>query len=445
VTGSAHRHRVSRRAVLRGLGASLTLPFLPSLAWAGDPQAASAPPRRFACLLFANGVKEGDWGVETDATGRITGVRRSLRPLAEWTDQLFLPRRLHLFDDTFGVHLPFYTNFLTGREVPRGSLPRLGISLDQQMAQTVGSSTPLGSLVLGTEVAGIGLDQGKPAIYKGTVSWSSPTTPITPETIPRAAFDRLFDTSDRALDRSVLDRVQRQARDLRRDLDRTDQRKLDEYLESVREVERRVEIATTERPEDAWQPTLDEPDVPRPQEGRPPTVPEHVRLMLDILVLALQMDRTRVATFLFQNDLTGMTFDFIEGVGKTGLHTMSHHRQRAETLRQYQLVNQWHSAQFAYVLDKMAAVDEGDGTTLLDNTMLLFGSTMMDGDSHDANDLPLIVAGGRSAGIRGGRAVRYDRLEDRRLCNLHLDLLNRMGHDAESFGNSHYRLPEVGG
>jgi len=209
----------------------------------------------------------------------------------------------------------------------------------------------------------------------------------------------------------VLDRVQRQARDLRRDLDRTDQRKLDEYLESVREVERRGEVATTERPEDAWPPTLDEPDVPRPQEGRPPTVPEHVRLMLDILVLALQMDRTRVATFLFQNDLTGMTFDFIEGVGKTGLHTMSHHRQRAETLRQYQLVNQWHSAQFAYVLDKMAAVDEGDGTTLLDNTMLLFGSTMMDGDSHDANDLPLIVAGGRSAGIRGGRAVRYDRLE----------------------------------
>jgi len=174
-------------------------------------------------------------------------------------------------------------------------------------------------------------------------------------------------------------------------------------------------------------------------------IDEHMRLLLDIMVLGLQMDKTRVATYLFQKDVTGMRFDFLPGVSKSGMHDISHHRKKASTLQEYQKINQFHVEQLAYVLKKMKGIDEGHGTTLLDNTMLLFGSTMMDGDVHDANKLPLVLCGGKSAGVRGGRVLTYDKLEDRRLCNLHLDLARRMGCDIDSFANSHYPLPGIGG
>ncbi len=441
-------HQTSRRAVIKGLGASLALPFLPSLAFAEGRGLAAAEaeraPRRLAVLLFANGVNEAHWWQKTDDENRITGLSRTLKPIERFRDDLLFLNNLHLFDNTTGVHTPYFTNFLTGAEIERGAIPSLEESLDQMAARTVGKAAPVPSIALGVEPAGYGLSMGKPAVYNGTVSWSSPTTPVVPEIYPRRAFDRLFDTSALERDGSILDFVSRQARRVRSRLDTRDRHKLDEYLSSIREIERRIEMAASEDRLEGWTPSLDQPNLDRPDQGKPQNIPEHVKLMLDILVLALRMDKTRVATMLFQRDLTGMRFNFLDGVGGSGMHDISHHRKRPETLEEYQKINHFHVEQLAYVLEKMKQVDEGHGTTLLDNTMLLFGSTMMDGDVHDANKLPLILCGGRSAGVRGGRAITYEKMADRRLCNLHLDLARRMGCRMESFGNSHYPLPHIG-
>jgi hypothetical protein len=167
-------------------------------------------------------------------------------------------------------------------------------------------------------------------------------------------------------------------------------------------------------------------------------------MMIDIMLLAFRMDKTRIATLIFQKDVTGMSFNFLEGVSNTGMHSISHHRKIDGTLVEYQKINQFHVEMLARMIEKMKSVDEGNGT-LLDNTMLLFGSTMRDGDIHDANDLPLILVGGKNCQIKGGRALRYEKLEDRRLCNLHLALAQRMGCKIDQFGNSHYPLPGLEG
>jgi len=441
-----YTHTLSRRSILRGLGASLALPFLPSLAWAQAKGSENQKaPRRFAVLLFGNGVNEQYWWQKADENGRIQELSRSLQPLAGIEDQLLFLNNLHLFDDTTGVHTPYFTNFLTGIEVPAGSIPHLAESVDQLMARTVGKATPLPALNVGTESTSLGGGGSKPSVYNGTISWSSSTTPVIPEISPQIAFDRLFDTSSLMRDRSVLDAVSEHAKQVRGKLDAFDRTRLDDYLQSIRDLEQRIEKATSPRPEDAWQPSLAKPDMQRPTERVPDDLDTHMKLMLDLLVLALRMDKTRVATFLFQKDLSGQRFQFLPGVDNTGMHGISHHRQRPEYLEMYRKINEFHVRKLRYVLDKMAAVDEGHDTTLLDNTLLLFGSTMMDGDKHDANKLPLILCGGRSAGVKPGRIVEYEKLEDRRLCNLYLDLLQRMGYDeTKQFGNSHYALPGIG-
>jgi len=428
-------HPASRRTTLKGLGASLTLPFLPSLAWATDRKLeAQMPPRRLATMIFANGVNEFHWTQERLPDGRIGKVGSTLQPLVPHHDDLLYINDLHLFDETPGIHRLYWDNFLTGVRKWSGGIPKLDESLDWRIARQVAKTTPVPVLTLGTQ-------QGQ------TMSWSSPTTPVPLEIYPQRAFDRLFDTTSLERDRSVLDFVVDEARSVRRRLDVVDQRKLDEYLESIREIEKRIQLATSEdRHAGGWQPSLDEPNIPRPKEGIPPRFDEHVRLMLDTLVLALRMDQTRVVTFQFQNDVTGMKFDFIDGVSSKGMHDLSHHRQRADELEEYRRINLWHVEQFAYVIEQMKSIDEGHGTTLFDNTMLLFGSTMLDGDVHDHDHLPLVLAGGKSAGIKGGRVLRYDSMDDRRLCNLHLDLARRMGcEDWNGFGNSLYSLPGISG
>lgn len=450
-------HRISRRAVLRGLGASLTLPFLPSLARAGDAVAGTsvAPPRRYAAIVFGNGVNVDHWWQKTDAAGRVTELGKSLAPLEPHLDDCLFLNNLHLFDEVSGIHFPYFTNFLVGKEIQRGPVPRLEQSLDHYLARAVGGATPVSCLTLGIEQPGFGMSpDGLPQISYGTISWSSTTTPVAPEIFPRQAFDRLFDKSSLVQDKSVLDFVVGQAKSVRSKLVAHDRDKLEEYLQSIREIERRIELATAENRFEGWRPSLDEPNMARPAEGTPQDVAEHMKLMLDILVLALQMDKTRVATLLLNRDTSSMRFSFLEGVSNSPLHQLSHHRSRQDVLDEYQLTNLFHVRQFAYLLDRMKAIDEGDGTTLLDNTALLFGSTMADGNIHDGDHLRLLVAGGTAMGIKGGRSVHYDKLDDRRLCNLHLDLARRMGVTERNekgevvplggFGNSHYPLPLVG-
>ncbi len=440
ITHDSYIPAPTRRTVLKGLGASLMLPWLESLSWAAGANSPNTAPRRWACLIFANGVNQAHWWAK--GAGAAMELSPSLEALKPFRENLLFLDNLHLFDDTVGVHTPYFTNFLAGEKLRTGSIPDLAESVDQFMARTIGIDTPVPSIVLGTEPASYGLSGGSPSIYGATMSWSSKTTPIPPEVFPRQAFDRLFDTSALARDRSILDFVKDQAGGVRRKLDARDKDKLDEYLTSIREIEQRIEKATAEDRFEGWRPSLEKPDMERPPDGKPQNVPDHIRLMLDILLLALRMDKTRIATMIFQKDITGMSFNFLPGVSNTGMHTISHHRKRPELLGEYQKINRFHVDMLAYLLEKMKGVDEGNGS-LLDNTMLLFGSTMRDGDVHDANDLPLLLCGGRNCDIQSGRVLRFEKLEDRRLCNLHLALAQRMGCPIDRFGNSHYPLPRL--
>jgi len=436
-----YRPQVFRRQVLKGVGGSLTLPFLPSLAFGQTEQGArygvDTPPRRWATLVFANGVNPNDWWVKGE--GAKLQLSPALKPLQPHKQELLFLDNLHLFDDTVGVHTPYFTNFLSGEKIRKGSVPQVAETIDNYLGRQIGKFTPVPNISLGTDGKG-GLGS--------TLTWSSKTTPVPPEVFPRQAFDRLFDVSGLVRDKSVLDFVREQARDVERSLASQDKAKLDEYMTAIREIEKRIELATAEDRFTGWRPSIAEPNIDRPAAGVPRDLEEHMKLMLDIIVLAFQMDQTRIATMLFEKDVTSQSFGFLSGVTNTGMHGISHHRRLPEMMKQYTLINRFHVELFAYMIDKMGRIEEGDGSTLLDNTMLLFGSTMRDGDPHDANDLPLVIAGGKNCDIRtGGRQVRYEQLDDRRLCNLHLALAQRLGgtgSDGElitQFGNSHYPLP----
>lgn len=430
----------SRRQVLKGLGATLTLPWLESLARGSDSQASTEPPRRWALMLFPNGVSERDWWARGE--GQAMELSSTLQPLADHREDVLFINGLRLFDRTFGPHWPFFTNFLSGKELEQSTIPDVAESLDQRLARKVGRQTPLASLHLGIEPVVPGLRLGVPGVYYSTVSWSSRNTPIPPDIFPRSVFDRLFDTSRVAQDRSVLDFVNEQARDLSRGLGVEDRHKLNGFMENVREVERRIDLAGRDGRLEGWRPKLNEPSMARPVEGMPQDIPEHTRLMLDLFVLALQMDRTRIITMLFQNDGSRQTFEFLDGVSKTPMHGLSHYKND-NALAEYRRINEFHVRQLAYVLDRMKSVDEGDGRNLLDSTMLLFGSNMMDGNSHDATHLPLVLCGRGGQTLRPGRVLDFtDRSdEERRLCNLFVAMQNRMGLSEATFGNSIHALP----
>ncbi|MGF1451525.1 MAG: DUF1552 domain-containing protein [Opitutales bacterium] len=438
-----HRATVSRRQVLRGLGASMILPALPSLAWAQDKRTSAAygvtePPRRWATMVFANGVNPYEYKVEQTANGITLGP--SMKALEKHKNNLLFIDNMHLFDDTVGVHTPYFTNFLSGEVIRKGDIPQVAETIDNYLGRTIGKNTPISNLVLGGEGAGKN-------VLNATLTWSSKTTPVLPEVFPRQAFDRLFDVSGLIRDKSVLDYVKDQAKDVSRRLGTHDRAKLEEYMTAIRDIEQRIALATAEDRFTDWRPSIKEPNIARPAAGIPKDKEEHLKLMLDIVVLAFQMDQTRIATMLFENDITGQSFGFLNGVSNTGHHGISHHRKNPEMLRQYTEINKFHFGLLSYVMDKMGGIVEGeDGSTLLDNTVILFGSTMRDGDPHDANDLPLMIAGGKNCDISHGRYLRPESLEERRLCNLHLALAQRIGgtrvngDPLTQFGNSHFPM-----
>jgi hypothetical protein len=431
---------VSRRTVLQGLGASLTLPWMESLAHAtgvtssDDSAAPTGPPRRWATILFANGVSERNWWAK--GGGAEMELSPTLEPLAPFKKEITVLNNLYYFGNTSGPHWPLFTNFLSGTELQQTTIPNAAESADMLAARLVGNKTPLASLVLGTDPARDGLRLGVPAIYYSTVSWSSKRTPIAPEIYPRQVFDRLFDTSRLLRDRSVLDAVLEQSHSLRRSLAHRDRTKLDQYMHHVREMEQRIDRAAVDGRLEGWQPSIQEPSMDRPAAELPQDVTEHMRMMLDLLVLALQMDKTRIASYLMNGDVSGMKFDFLDGVGGMPMHAISHHSNEEDHLQQYERVNRFHCEQLAYLLKKMKAVDEGNGTTLLDNSMILFGSNMMDGNVHDGRKLPLILAGGGGGSLSPGRVLSYESDEDRKVSNLYLAILQRMGAPVESFGDS---------
>jgi hypothetical protein len=282
-------------------------------------------------------------------------------------------------------------------------------------------------------------------IYGSSLSWISPNKPATKEIYPSRTFDRLVgDGSGRTIDRSILDAVRQDSQSLRPKISSGDNVKLSEYFESIRDIEKRIARASKEERLEGWRPTLEKPDMPRPKNELPQNVPDHMKLMLDLVVLAFQMDKTRVATLMLNNDLSQMNFKFVEGV-QGALHLdLTHNGHAADKEAMYLKTNQYHIAQFAYLTKRMKEISEGE-SSLLDNSILMCTSSLFDGDAHGANQLPILLTGKGRGTLKTGRILDYlDRGDDnRKACSLHLSLMERMGVKLDRFGDATAGLAEL--
>lgn len=429
----------SRRTFLRGVGVSMALPWLESMpAWADDvPNAPSPdqPPVRLAVLFAGNGFHGKEWWAR--GSGRDMELGGVLKPLDDYRDRLLFVRGLYNAEALKGnIHSSQTGNLLSGAPLASGGEIRSGTSFDQVLAARSARITKVPSLVLGCEKSNPSVHKNYSMLYSSHISWSSPTTPTPLELYPALAFDRLFKDEVQKGDQSVLDAVLADAHDVRRAISASDQRKLDEYLDSVREVERRIEQAGNRGELQGWRPTLDKPNIPRPPDGIPQDIAEHMRLMADILVLAFQTDTTRVCTLKLNNDHSSMRFPNL-GVDYMIHHLLSH-TDNADWLK----VNRFFTEQVAYIARKLDAIQEGERTAL-DNSMLLFCSSMLQGSNHNASQLPVVVVGGGGGRLQGGRTLDYLEKPNRKMCSLYLSLLDKAGIHLDSFGDSTERLAEV--
>jgi hypothetical protein len=449
MTSHHRRFAISRRTFLRGAGVTLGLPWLDAMVPTAHASAVPSgrAPRRLACLFFPNGVWQNDWIPQQ--TGSDFTLPFSLEPLADLRDDLLILSGLDKAHSRQGDgHYAKTANFLTGMPVEKTTGKNInsgGISLDQLVAQHVGGQTPLPSLELGTEsvISGVDSNVGYTRLYGSHISWQSPTRPVAKEINPRLVYERLFGTDGQAPalggeHQHLLDFVLEDARRLRGRLGRDDQFKFDEYLDAVRAVERRIEFHQHRGAED-WNPQTSGLPAP-PAPGLPDDFREHVRLMLDLIVLAFRTDATRVSTLMFANDVSGRNFAFVDGVSGSH-HELSHHENKPDRIAQYARIVRWHVEQFADMLRQMKSIQEGDAT-LLDNSMILFGCGMSDGNRHDPNNLPIIVAGRGGGTIGTGRHLASPK--NTPLCNLHLALAHRMGLDIQAFGDSTGELKDLG-
>jgi len=436
--------RIERRSFLKGLAATIVLPWMPSYAYSmGDKFAdAALPPRRFVAVTFGNGVYEKDWWVRAGKSAME--FSSSLQPLAPFANDITALPGLRLFDDTrdegASGHMYYFTNLLSGAIVTPNTVGA-AITADQLMAAEVSKYTDIPSLALGTEPVKSGTIFGAPAVCASTISWRGATSPVPAEIYPQQAFDRLFNAKNREADKSVLDYVLGDLNRVSSKVNYADRQKLEEYTASVRELEQRISRTQSQvSAGEGWQPDLEEPTMARPDPGMPANTPEHIDLMNEILALALRMDKTRVATFVMAQDVTNRPYNFVEGVENNGLHGLSHHGSSKRSIEAFRRTNRWHTEQVAKLVGKLKRVKEDASGTLLDNTMLLFTATMNDGDRHDPTNLTPLLIGGRNCDITPGRVREYSIFEDRRICNLHLSLMQRMGVERNSFGNSFHPL-----
>lgn len=446
---------IPRRTVLRGLGIAMALPLLEQMGWAETPKAAGGKsPLRMVHITFPNGTIKENWRFGNQPGAPVPRILEPLKPHLK--DVLVLHGLNHQAayggPDGAGDHARGTACLLTGVRVKKGGVAGTytGISVDQLAAQKVGQYTTLPSIELGLEGAHGGgvCDDGYNCSYMSSVSWRSPTQPMAKEVAPRSAFMRLFaergaGASDQAKaaqaaeTRSLLDLVNEDAKGLRGELGGTDQRKLDEYLESVRAIEGRIQNISGR---DAEDPAEKKPGRPTIIAGVPKLFAEHARLMYDLLVLAFQGDATRIATFMQGNAASGRSFPEL-GV-PSAHHELSHHGKDTGKIEGITKINQHQVEQFAYFLGKLKEAKEGKGN-LLDNCLIFYGSGLADGDAHNHDDLPVLVAGGGGGTIRTGRVVQQCKGT---LNDLHLGFLQRMGVSATTFGdNGRVSLPDLVG
>jgi Protein of unknown function (DUF1552) len=433
--------QTSRRHFLRGAGVALALPWIESLPILSRTDA-SKPPLRFAHIFFSNGVEPAHWWAKGDGASMEFGP--AAQPLAPIREDLIFIRGLYHQKalSSTSPHLG-RMNLLSGETVSLDpKVIRVGTSFDQVLAQRIGNRTAVPCLTLGIEPNELRLEDGLSMIYGSSLSWVSPTKPATKEIYPSRTFDQLVgDGKGRILDRSILDAVLDEARSLQPKVSTGDRKKLDEYLESIRDIEKRIDQASREERLEGWRPTLKQPNMPRPADEIPQDVPEHMKLMLDLIVLAFQMDKTRVITLMLNNDLSQMNFKFLEGV-RGALHLdLTHNGKAPELEAMYLKTNQFHVRQFTYLVQRLKEIDEG-GRSLLDNSMLMFASSLFDGDAHSAEQLPIVLAGKAGGLLETGRILDYlDKGDDnRRACSLYLSLMDLMGVHLDNFGDTNKRL-----
>jgi hypothetical protein len=432
---------ISRRAVLRGAGCAVALPWLESLHAYADTPATGSFPKRFGVVFLGNGINEDHWSAE--GAGAAMKLSKTLEPLEP------LKQKINVIDGLFvksltgqGIHPAQTGSLLSGAHISKGAIIHSGISVDQMIANRVGGDTPQSSIVLACDPPMTGYHETNFSLaYSSHISWQTPDSPVPVEIYPSLAWDNLFDNRGNLLNISVLDRVKDRAEALNRKVSGADKSKLDEYLTSVREVERRVEgmRKTKDGAEDAAKAkNTVAPAMERPANGLPEDLREHARLMCDIIAIAFQTNQTRVASLIISRDLSAMYYPFLDV--KDGHHAASHDNNSAG----YERIARFHVSQFAYLASKLDAMKEGEGT-VLDNTCLMFLSNLWIGRKHDNFRLPLVLAGGLGGTLETGRALNYlkDGEDKRKMCGLYLSLMDRFGIKLEQFGDATTRLERL--
>lgn len=443
ITGGIRKSQVYRRTFLKGLGVSMALPWMESFpvwgmdtktAGAGGATRAQGAPLRFAALFSGNGFHSKEWWAKGEGKGMELG--KVLEPLAPHREKLLFVRGLFNAEALKGnIHSSQTGNLLSGAPLASGGEIRSGTSIDQVLAQRHGADTKVPSLVLGCESANPAVHKNYSMLYSSHISWSSPTTPTPLELYPALAFDRLFKDDVEKGQESVLDAVREDASDFRKNLGSSDQRKLDEYLESVREVERRISRAGKRGELQGQKPVATQPPAKRPKDGIPQDIAEHMRLMCDILVLGFQTDTTRITTLKLNNDHSSLRFPNL------GVDYMIHHLLSHSDTADWLKVNQFFLAQLGYIAGKLDGIREGERTAL-DNSVLLYCSSMLTGN-HDATNLPVVMLGSAGGQIKTGRVLDYLNKPERKMCNLYLSIMDKFGVKLNEFGDAKNRLAEV--
>jgi hypothetical protein len=441
---------LARRTFLRGMGTAIALPFLDSMIPAMAATVGGKPPVRLGFVYVPNGIIPKDWLPKTEGTG--FEFMPTMKPIEPFREKLLVLSNLaqvngRALGDGGGDHARAGATWLTGvhPKKTQGVDIHVGISADQIAAKEMAKSTQFASLEIGLEepyLAG-GCDSGYSCAYTNTISWRSPTTPNPVEISPRAVFERLFGdggTTDPAVrmkrsqqDRTILDYVSADLARMQPGLGARDKSKLDEYFESIRDIERRIQKAEQQAA------TMKMPVMERPV-GIPDSFEEHAKLMADLMVIAWQTDMTRVVTFMMAREGSNRSYREI-GV-PDGHHSVTHHQNDPEKIAKTQKIDEHHVKAFAYLLKRLDETKDGDGT-LLDHSMILYGSSIRDGNVHDHHDLPLVLAGGKAAGIKSGRHIRYK--PETPMNNLLLTLLDKSGVPGETLGDSTGKVDQLSG
>jgi hypothetical protein len=429
------KKHLPRRTFLHGTGVALALPFLESMvpALTALGQTATKARTRLGCIYFPHGAIMPHWTPATEGAG--FELSRILQPLKPFHGEINVISGLEQAQ-AYGSgatanHNRAAASFLSGAHAVTGAQPHLGVTVDQVVAQKVGQDTPLPSIELMIEEASVNCGDGLSCSYRDTISWQGPTSPLPMQNNPQVIFERLFGdgntTEQRATRRqqslSLLDSVTSEASTLQRTLPMADRSRLDQYMTDVREIERRVQKAAQQLSDDL--------DIPEAPTGVPKDVEAHIKLMFDLQVLAWQAEITRVSTMLIAKELSNAVYPK-SGI-KDAFHILSHHSNIQENKDRFAVLNEYQVSLFAYFLEKLKATPDGDGT-LLDHSMVLYGSAMSDGNQHNHTDLPIILAGGASGQLKGGRHLRFPTKTP--MANLLLAMLDKFEIPAEKFGDS---------